>query len=74
MRGSYVVQEVTKPLTSSFPLYRYGSIEMKEMTVDVHPHVYLGKVSGCSTWLSPSVSNGFSTISGMAPTFILESK
>lgn len=74
MRGSYVVQEATPAVTSSFPLYRYGSIEMKDMAVDVHPHTYLGKVSGCSAWLSPAVANGFSTVSGIAPTFILESK
>ena len=74
MRGSYVVQEVTTPLTSPFPLHRYGSIEMKDMAVDVHPHAYLGKVSGCSAWLTPAVSNGFSTVSGIAPAFILESK
>jgi hypothetical protein len=74
MRDSYVVQEVTRPLTCSFPLHRYGSIEMKDMLVDVQPHAYLGKVSGCSAWVTPAIKNGFSTISGLAPTFILESK
>ena len=74
MRDSYVVQEVTKGLTSEFPLHRYGSIEMREMHVDVHPHSFLGKVNGCSTWVSPVGSAGFSTVSGLAPTFILESK
>ena len=74
MRSSYVVQEVTKGLTCEFPLNRYGSIEMREMNVDVHPHAFLGKVSGCSTWLTPVGAAGFSTVSGLAPTFILESK
>jgi hypothetical protein len=74
MRESYVVQEVTKGLTSEFPLNRYGTIEMREMNVDVHPHAFLGKVSGCSTWLTPVGDSAFSTISGLAPTFILESK
>jgi hypothetical protein len=74
MRDSYVVQEVTEGLTSEFPLHRYGSIEMREMNVDVHPHAFLGKVTGCSTWLTPKGSSGFNTISGLAPTFILESK
>ena len=74
MRDSYVVQEVTKGLTSEFPLHRYGSIEMREMKVDVHPHSFLGKVNGCSTWVTPVSANGFSTVSGLAPTFILESK
>jgi hypothetical protein len=74
MRDSYVVQEVTKTLTSEFPIHRYGTIEMREMNVDVHPHSFLGKVNGCSTWVSPIGANGFSTVSGLAPTFILESK
>ena len=61
-------------LICEFPLHRYGSIEMREMNVDVHPHSFLGKVNGCSTWVTPVGANGFSTISGLAPTFILESK
>lgn len=74
LRESYVVQEVTQGLTSEFPVHRYGSIEMREMNVDVHPHAFLGKVTGCSTWLTPVGDSGFSTVSGLAPTFILESK
>jgi len=74
LRDSYVVQEVTNTLTSEFPIHRYGTIEMREMNVDVHPHSFLGKVNGCSTWVSPIGANGFSTVSGLAPTFILESK
>ncbi len=74
LRESYVVQEASAPLTSTFPLYRWGSIEMKDMSVDVHPHAFLGKVNGCSTYVSPAVKNGFSTISGLAPTYILESR
>jgi hypothetical protein len=74
LRGSYVVQEITKHLKCEFPLHRYGSVEMKEMYVDIHPHTFLGKVNGCSTWLTPAGSNGFSTGAGLAPTFILGSK
>lgn len=74
LRGSYVVQEVTKRLKCEFPLHRYGAVEMKEMFVDVHPHTFLGKVNGCSAWLTPAGSNGFSTVAGLAPTFILDSK
>ena len=44
---------------SEFPLHRYGSIEMREMNVDVHPHSFLGKVNGCSTWVTPVGANGF---------------
>ncbi|MBC8164932.1 MAG: hypothetical protein H7Y20_03545 [Bryobacteraceae bacterium] len=74
MRGTYVVQELSAPLQSTFPLHRYGSVEMKEMFVDVHPHAFLGKVSGCSSFVTPAANNGFSTVSGLAPTFILESR
>lgn len=74
LRGSYVVQESKPALRCTFPLHRYGSVEMRDMFVDVHPHSFLGKVNGCSTWVSPVGSSGFSTVEGLAPTFILESK
>ena len=67
MRSSYVVQETSEPVISTFPLHRYGSVEMKEMLVDVHPHAFLGKVNGCSTYLSPAGNNGFSTRLGARP-------
>ena len=45
---------------------------MRELQVDVHPHAYLGKVQGCSSWVSESTLGGFSSIAGLAPTYILE--
>jgi hypothetical protein len=74
LRGSYVVQEATPVLKTTFPVDHYGTLDMKDMYVDVHPHSFLGKVNGCSSWLTPAGSNGFSTLTGLAPTFILESK
>ncbi|HYP14336.1 MAG TPA: hypothetical protein VEQ63_10475, partial [Bryobacteraceae bacterium] len=74
LRGSYVVQEAKPALRCTFPVHRYGTMDMREMFVDVHPHSFLGKVNGASTWLSPVGSTGFSTVEGLAPTFILESK
>ena len=74
MRSPYVVQEKVEPISAVFPIYRYGSLEMREMQVDLHPHAYLGKVQSCSSWLSLAGNGGFSTISGVAPTFILEAK
>jgi hypothetical protein len=74
LRDSYVVQEATPPLKCTFPLHRYGSVEMREMFVDVHPHTFLGKVNGCSTWVRPVGASGFSTVAGLAPTFILGSR
>jgi hypothetical protein len=74
MRTPYVVQEVADPAKVVFPLMQYGSLMMKEMQVDVHPHSFYGKVHGCSSWLSIAGSQSFSTLTGLAPTFILEGK
>lgn len=74
MRTPYVVQEVAEPARAVFPLMQYGSLMMKEMQVDVHPHSFLGKVHGCSSWLTVAGSNTFSTLTGLAPTFLLEGK
>lgn len=74
MRVPYVVQEVADPARAVFPLMQYGSLIMKEMQIDVHPHSFLGKVHGCSSWLSVSGSNSFTTLTGLAPTFLLEAK
>jgi len=73
MRSPYVVQERVQPVRSVFPLMSFGHLEFREMQVDVHPHAYLGKVQGCSSWLS-SGKSGFSTAGGTVPTFILDTK
>ncbi len=72
-RTVHVVQERIEPVKAVFPLYRYGSLEMRELQVDVHPHAYLGKVQGCSSWVSEVTAGGFSSVAGLAPTYILES-
>jgi uncharacterized circularly permuted ATP-grasp superfamily protein len=74
LRSPYVVQEVLEPVFDTFPLLQYGQMEMRKMRVDLHPHTYLGKVQGCSSWLTAVTSSGFSTLAGVAPTFILEGK
>jgi len=73
LRTPYVVQERVEPNREPFPLYRYGRLEVKDMQVDVVPHAYLGKVQGCSSWLTAG-DGGFSTVTGLTPTFILESR
>jgi hypothetical protein len=73
MRSPYVVQERVEPVRSVFPVLSYGHLDFREMQVDVHPHAYLGKVQGCSSWLS-SGKTGFSTAAGIVPTYILDSK
>ncbi len=74
LRNPYVVQEALEPVVDVFPVLQYGHLEMQKMRVDVHPHSYLGKVQGCSSWLTAVGPSGFSTLSGIAPTFILEQK
>jgi hypothetical protein len=74
MRSPFVVQEAVEPAHAVFPLMQYGSLIMKDMVVHLHPHAFLGKVYGASSWLSPAGSNGFSTLTGLAPTFLLEGK
>jgi len=73
-RTPYVVQERVAPISEPFPIYRYGEVEMREMNIDVHPHAFLGKVHGASTWLTPAAAGNFSSLSGLAPTYLLESK
>lgn len=68
-RFPYVVQERVNPVRAMFPLITYGHLEFREMQVDVHPHAYLGKVLGCSSWVSSG--SGFSSSAGLVPTFLL---
>jgi hypothetical protein len=73
LRAPYVVQERVDPVWSLFPLVTYGHLEFREMHVDVHPHAYLGKIQGASSWLSTGGS-AFSTTTGPAPVYIIEPK
>ena len=75
MRTPHVVQEISDPPARAvFPMLQYGSLMMKEMLVDVQPHAYLGAVHGCSSWLDVAGPSSFSTLTGLAPTFLLEGK
>jgi uncharacterized circularly permuted ATP-grasp superfamily protein len=71
-RTPYVVQERVAETPSTFPVYNWGSLDYREMNVDVQPHFFLGKVHGCSTHLSSAT--GFSSTAGLAATFILDTK
>jgi len=73
LRSPYVVQETVDQPTAEFPVYNYGSLAVKEMRVEVHPHVYMGKVQSASSWLTPAAGT-FSTITGITPTYLLETK
>lgn len=74
MRTPSVVQEIPEPVRSVFPMLQFGSLMMKDMQVDSQPHLFMGSANGASTWLSVTGSTGFSTLTGLAPTFVLEGK
>ena len=74
MRTPFVVQEAPEPARAVFPMLQYGSLMMKEMLVNVQPHAYMGSVHGCSSWLDVAGPSSFSTLTGLAPTFLLEGK
>lgn len=73
-RAPYVVQEHVKPTRTVFPLMSYGHLEFKEMQVDVQPQAFLGKVEGCSSYVSAAGVGNYSPSSGIAPTFIIDAK
>lgn len=73
LRHSYVVQESVEPHPVSFPVDLYGDMVYRDLNVEVQPHAFVGKVTGCSARIL-AASGGFSSISGFAPVFILESK
>lgn len=74
MRNPYVIQEITETAHAVFPMFQYGSLVMKDMHVEMHPHSLGGKIHGVSSWLNVAGTNGFTTLSGLAPTFLIESK
>ena len=73
-RSPYVVQEKVPPATSVFPMMTYGHLEYREMQVDVRPQAFLGKVSGCASWLSAGPNGTYSSSGGLAPTFIIDQR
>ena len=73
-RAPYVVQDSVKPARTVFPLMNFGHLEFKEMQVDVQPQAFLGKVAGCSSYVSSSGAGSYSISSGITPTFIIDAK
>jgi hypothetical protein len=67
----YVVQERVEPVVAPFPMRSYAGLDYRTMNIEVHPHSFLGKVHGCTTWLSNPSAGGFSSIGGLVPTYIL---
>lgn len=73
-RAPYVVQERTTPSRTVFPLLSFGTLEFREMQVDVQPQAFLGKVAACPSYISPSGAGTYSPSAGIAPTFIIDPK
>jgi hypothetical protein len=73
LRSPYVVQERAHNEPVPFAVNLYGELAIRDLLVDVSPHAFLGKVQGCSARVS-AAQGSFSTIAGLAPTFILETK
>ena len=73
LRERYVVQDRLEPVTARFPVLFYGAMEMRDMQVDVHPHMFLGEVKSCTANLTASTA-GFSTMEGVAATFLIDTK
>lgn len=73
LRHPFVVQERVEAHPVTFPVDNYGELDYRDLRVDVAPHTFLGKVRGCSSRLS-AAPGGFSSLGGLAPTFILETR
>jgi len=73
LRNPYVVQERVEPRPVSFPVDFYGELAYRDLLVDVTPHSYLDKIQGCTARVTAALGN-FSSIAGLAPTFIIESR
>jgi hypothetical protein len=73
LRYPYVVQERVESPVVAFPVDYFGELTYREMTVEVTPHTFLGKMHGFSARLS-APRGGFSSAAGLAPSLILEAR
>ncbi len=73
LRFPYVVQERVEAPPCLFPLDYFGELTYREMTADVSPHFFLGKMHGFSARLS-APGGGFSSAAGLGPAMILEAR
>jgi len=71
LKTPYVVQERLSFARELFPVYQYGELQMKEVEVSVHPHVFSGRMHGASAALQTS-SDGCPAPLGIAPVLLLE--
>jgi hypothetical protein len=73
LRNSYVVQQRVETHPIRFPVDVYGRLEYRDLIVEVSPCAFLGKVQGALAKVE-AAQGSYSTVSGFAPTFIVESK
>jgi hypothetical protein len=73
LRNPYVVQERIEQHPIKFPVDVYGQLEYRDLVVEVSPHAFLGKVQGALARVE-AARGSYSTVSGFAPTFVVEGK
>jgi hypothetical protein len=73
LRNRYVVQDRIEEKPVSFPVELYGEMVYRDLNVEVTPQAFLGRVQSCAARIS-AANSSFSSISGLAPVFILEGK
>jgi hypothetical protein len=71
LRERYIVQDRIAPVTSTFPVLFYGSLEMRELQVTLNPYLFLGEQKSLTTQLT-ATQGGFSTMQGLATTFLIK--
>jgi hypothetical protein len=71
LHSPYVAQEHFSCDPESFPLLRYGELQMKQATVSIQPHIFDGQLHGASAALQ-SCSDGYGKPLALAPVLLLE--
>jgi hypothetical protein len=71
VRTPYVAQEDLTGPQQEFPLFQYGEVQLKPVTVSVHPNVYEGVLQGASASLE-SWTDGFARPLAIAPVLVVE--
>ena len=72
LRSPYVVQERLSSASQKFPLFYYGELEMKDVEISVHAHVFNGKMHGASALVRTPAWGSSSVL--VAPVLLLEAK
>ena len=59
-RVKVIQRQIREAQHNETPMMNYGHLEFKEMQVDVQPQAFLGKVGGCSSYVSSEGSGTYS--------------